>query len=111
MMYGKTCGLNVVKAAVFHHGRCFRKSASGAAKRRRYGCTSVLLSHFVGHAESALVGGGPKRDGRYATEDNCRRVRGGRFGVTCAVSRWMECAAQMTRLQHCPCCCMGCAGR
>ena len=98
MMYGKTSGLNAVKAAVSHHGRFFRSSAVGAEKQRWYGCISVPLSHFVGHAESAPVAAGPKPDGRYATHDNFRRVRGRRLSVTCGVSSWIECDAQMTRL-------------
>ena len=75
--------------------------------RHRYGCIIVPLSHFVGHAESAPVGGGPKPCGRYATQDKCCQARGGRFSATWGVCRWMECDAPTTRLQHFPCCCGG----
>ena len=51
-----TCGLNAAKAAVSPLGGYFRSFLAGAAIRRRYGCTSVPLSHFVGHAESARQG-------------------------------------------------------
>ena len=64
------------------------------------------LSHFVGHAKSAPVGGGPKLDGCYATQGNCRRVPGRQFSAICEASRWMGCGARMNRLRHL-CCCGG----
>ena len=83
MLYGRTSGRSAVEAAVSLRGPCYRYSAAGAVRQRRFGCITVPPPRSVGCARNAPVGGGPKPGGHYATLGNCRRVPGRQFRAIC----------------------------